>query len=75
MTKKAPKKAPKPARPKRLRKSGDWVDAKVLADLLGVHVQTMRKLAKADPNFPKPVELGRYRKWNLPAVKAYWGAA
>ena len=42
-----------------------------LAALLKVSLPTVRRYAK-DPNFPRPMQVGRFRRWDKQAVLNYF---
>ena len=42
-----------------------------LAALLKVSLQTVRRFGK-DPNFPQPLQVGRFRRWDKQAVLNYF---
>ena len=44
-----------------------------LAALLKVSLQTVRRFGK-DPNFPHPLQVGRFRRWDKQAVLNYFRA-
>jgi excisionase family DNA binding protein len=48
----------------------DFLTDAGLADLLHVSVRTLQRWVK-DPGFPKPLQLGRCRRWDRDDVLAY----
>ena len=44
-----------------------------LAEFLKVSIQSVRRLAK-DPSFPRPMQVGRFRRWEKNVVLEYYRA-
>ena len=49
----------------------DLLDAEQLAALLHVHIETIARRLRTQPDFPRPMVSGRKRLWLRSEVEAY----
>lgn len=49
----------------------ETVDAKEIAETIGCSVRNVQDRITKAPHFPKPIKIGRYRKWIKTEVSAW----